>query len=273
MSSNLITTFFLLLLFLPTLNRIYGQERYRSNVIAIESKKLPLKKKDKVTFLHIKNYRDSIFPNDNLFLFKNLTNIAISFPSTWIGKNNQNKIKIDTAKLKKLEKIESLFFEGLVIKAFPSELSYLKNLKHLQIQYTLIDSLPSEIRNFKKLSSLILGANKISYIHPNITQLDSLIELVLYDNNFKEFPKCLLDIPNIETISLVNYPYVGNFSNEINYFDHIQELIIAINKPSLKGIMIDVKKCSEMKELKRYMKQFENHEKIGYDYDIRDCGF
>ncbi len=85
----------------------------------------------------------------------------------------------------------------------PKEISQLKNIKKLSIGMGGIKGpLPKEIKYFKHLERLELGITFLEKIHTNLYTLKKLKRLSLACNDFKDIPKGISRLRNLEELDL-----------------------------------------------------------------------
>jgi Leucine-rich repeat (LRR) protein len=85
----------------------------------------------------------------------------------------------------------------------PKEISQLKNIKKLSIGIGGIKgSLPKEIKYFKHIEILQLGITFLEKIHTNLYTLKKLKRLSLACNDFKDIPKGISRLRNLEELDL-----------------------------------------------------------------------
>ena len=85
----------------------------------------------------------------------------------------------------------------------PKEISQLKNIKKLSIGMGGIKGpLPKEIKYFKHIEILQLGITFLEKIHTNLYTLKKLKRLSLACNDFKDIPKGISRLRNLEELDL-----------------------------------------------------------------------
>ena len=88
----------------------------------------------------------------------------------------------------------------------PKEISQLKNIKKLSIGMGGIKGpLPKEIKYFKHIEILQLGITFLEKIHTNLYTLKKLKRLSLACNDFKDIPKGISRLKNLEELDISLY--------------------------------------------------------------------
>ena len=106
---------------------------------------------------------------------------------------------------KELFKLEKLYLCCLCNR-IPKEISKVKNIKKLVVNIKGIDGpLPKKIKYFKHLEELNLGLTYITKIHPNLYKLKKLKKLDLTGKFFKDIPKGISALKNLEDLNLNLY--------------------------------------------------------------------
>src|ERR1017187_4240892 len=186
--------FFLLLDYSFSQNNHSEKEMYQFPKHPTLQKALKKKHPEKVKYIHIEEYDDSIFPNNDILKFKNVEHIIV------YGKQRLRKTKCDTLqkltniridknKLSQLTNLKYLQFAYIYFGGFPVELCFLKQLKGLSISFCFIDSIPKEITNLKSLEVLELRLNNIKFLPKEIATLNNLLILDLTNNSITKLPE------------------------------------------------------------------------------------
>ena len=141
----------------------------------------------------------------------------------WFKTMENEEYKFPKTK-KELFKLEKLYLCCLCNR-IPKEISKVKNIKKLVVNIKGIDGpLPKKIKYFKHLEELNLGLTYITKIHPNLYKLKKLKKLDLSGNFFKDIPKGISALKNLEDLNLNLYSgklpkdIVRQNSNKINIF-------------------------------------------------------
>lgn len=218
---NLFTPVFLFIFFINTYSQYYEYSfrKYETNKGRYKTENEVLKNKDKITYLSITHYSDTIFPNDVILKLPNLKELYIhgkTFrPITYKG---LTRIKIDTVKIKTL-KIEELGIQGFNLNSVPVGLSKIKSLKKLVVNYNNLDSITDNIANFAHLEELNLMGNCLVYISPKIKHLKNIKTLDLAHNRFKNIPESIVHMDNLKRIHLGNNYGRKSFGFNFNDLD------------------------------------------------------
>jgi len=168
-----------------------------------------LKHPDKTKRVSVLMYSDSIFPNDDILKLRNVEHIILSGRNELRQKKTDTpiapiKLRIDTNKLKQLQKLKYLSFIYFDFRKFPVELCSVRQLVGLTMCICLIDSLPEEIGNLTNLKVLMIRINNVKELPKGIVKLDSLEVIDLCNNRFRKIPKELSEIKNLRKIYLTN---------------------------------------------------------------------
>ena len=122
----------------------------------------------------------------------------------WFKTMENEEYKFPKTK-KELFKLEKLYLCCLCNR-IPKEISKVKNIKKLVVNIKGIDGpLPKKIKYFKHLEELNLGLTYITKIHPNLYKLKKLKKLDLSGNFFKDIPKGISALKNLEDLNLNLY--------------------------------------------------------------------
>ncbi|MBV6484071.1 MAG: leucine-rich repeat domain-containing protein [Flavobacteriales bacterium] len=209
---------------------------------------------EKVKALTLRNYTDSVFPNENILKFRNLESIYI------FGSEKMNspfiKLQIDTNSLKKLTELNHLSFAYIDFKEFPKELLIFNNLKVLELGLTNINELPSDLNKLEKLELLSLRLNNLKSLPNSIVLINNLKVLDLGNNLFEKLPEILIQPNNLKYISFANPE--GSFNtekivvpnNKINYLEEQNTLEKIVNQKYLERVAIEVTNCDTKNHLK-----------------------
>src|SRR5690606_33798078 len=81
------------------------------------------------------------------------------------------------------------------------EIERLENLTHLEMS-TGMKEIPDEIAKLTKLQTLSMTYGNIQQISPKITELKALKDIDLFSNQFSEFPRVLLELPQLERLKI-----------------------------------------------------------------------
>jgi Leucine-rich repeat (LRR) protein len=107
----------------------------------------------------------------------------------------------------------------------PKEISQLKNIKKLSIEFGGIKGLlPKQIKYFKHLEILELGITFLEKIHTNLYTLKKLKRLSLAGNDFKDIPKGISRLKNLEELDLSLYS--GELPKDIVQLKKLRKLEI-----------------------------------------------
>ncbi|KAJ3446246.1 hypothetical protein M0812_08783 [Anaeramoeba flamelloides] len=110
-------------------------------------------------------------------------------------KSIPKKLFNDLANLKKL------YLNGNQLKSIGKGFESLQNLVILEANFNKIETITMEISNLKKIKKISLKKNAIRNLPNEFQKLDeTLIEILLTDNNFEEFPNLLLTFEYLEKI-------------------------------------------------------------------------
>lgn len=227
-------------------------------------------KSEKVKALTLRNYTDSIFPNENILKFKNLESIYV-FGSEKIN-SPFTKLQIDTNNLKKLTELNHLSFAYIDFKEFPKELLIFNNLKALELGLTNINKLPNDLNKLEKLEFLCLRLNNLETLPNSIVLMNNLKVLDLGNNLFEKLPEILIQPNNLKYINFANPEGSLNTekivvpNNKINYLEEQNTLEKIINQKYLKRIAIELTNC----DTKNYLKNLFG-KKLGIVCKNCDC--
>ncbi|MCB9361153.1 MAG: hypothetical protein H6587_05115 [Flavobacteriales bacterium] len=216
-----------------------------------------------VVSIHIKQYKDSVFPNAEILRYKNLEYLVVSGFS-YLGRKSELKpfeITIDTLGFKQLKSLKYLKIVSLNLKGISNHFSELTNLEHLELDLCNLSEVPKGLSNLRKLKEISFRLNNISEVGNEIIDLDSLEYLDLANNSFTIFPKEIALLKSINVINLSNaettnevpiskYSPFGVNINEIDYFNQVNELIEVLQNKSLSKIAIFVKTDLDKEDVK-----------------------
>lgn len=228
---------------------------------AIAISKALHKNHDKINSIIIYDYTDSIFPNDDLLKFNNLSKLQV-YGHISLYKANPSarpiKLRFDTLKIKQLKNLKYIRLHDFDFEEFPEGLLRLNELKVLCIINSGIKYLPNNINKLCNLEILELRLNNINSLPSSIKLMDSLKVLDIANNDFRVIPQILYDVTNLQYIVLSNPEgpaylplkkstgiYFGNTNNVINYRDENNNLNKIFENPQIKRIYISVANCDE----------------------------
>lgn len=165
-----------------------------------------LRNPEKTALLRVKNYTDTVFPNDSILKFHNLISLEIDGlqdsvipPFTALP-----KLHINLAKLKQLSQLRCLSIIGFDLSAFPEELCALSELKGLTLDICHINSLPSCISSLSELTYLSLRINELTALPEEFGQIPKLEHLDLGNNKLTTVPVPISRLRSLKRLWLGN---------------------------------------------------------------------
>lgn len=252
---------------------IYGSKKGLS--LKEASRKDPLL----VEHLVIWNYTDSIFPNQAILQFPNLTHLEVYAP--WENNNadyRRAEISIDSLGLTKLSGLLYLELINFNFKVFPKPLLQLGNLKGLLFALTGLTEIPGEIDKLSQLELLSIRLNNVSSLPISISNIRELKHLDLGNNLFTNIPKVLFDSPSLEVVNLSNPEgyerrkkyYYKIPTNEIDYSIDRNNPISLIDAAQLNSLKIEVLDCPQRTNVRKIVKECDSKNKLSIT--CRFCG-
>jgi len=133
----------------------------------------------------------------------------------------------------KLTKLQSLRLSGCKLKSFPAELGKLANLQILEIGGNPdVKELPKEIGKLSQLHTLKVSSVKVT-LPAEFSALKSMKTLEMVSCDLTEFPKVILDMPNMTYLNL-NSNKIASVPAEISKLKNLKELGFMFNQlPSI----------------------------------------
>lgn len=232
-------------------------------------------KKDPLLVKHLVlwNYTDSIFPNQSILQFPNLTHLEVRGPRERPDKNpnfRQTKLLIDSTGLSNLSGLLYLELWVFNFKVFPKTLLQLDSLEGLLFIATELTEIPSEIDKLSKLEFLSIRLNNVSSLPNSISNMRELKYLDLGNNSFTNIPKVLFNSPSLEVVNLSNpegYDRGKGFyytipTNEIDYSVDRNNPISLIADAQLNSLKIEVLDCPQRTNVRKIVKEYERKNKL-----------
>jgi leucine-rich repeat protein SHOC2 len=133
----------------------------------------------------------------------------------------------------KLTKLQSLRVSGCKLKSLPAELGTLTNLQILEIGGNPdVKELPKEIGKLSQLHTLKMGNVKVA-LPAEFSTLKSMKTLEMVSCDVTEFPKVILDMPNMQDLNL-NSNKMTSVPAEISKLKNLKSLGLMFNElPSI----------------------------------------
>ncbi|MEO8146620.1 MAG: hypothetical protein ABI723_03230 [Bacteroidia bacterium] len=225
-----------------------------------------IKKQKEIDFLSIRNYRDTVFPNDFILRFENLNEILI-----WGAGWYQQPLHIDTTKLSRLKKLKTLQIIEFGLDSFPTSLYQNDSLTSLVLGWCNLKSIPSGISKFNSLVFLDLWGNDLTALPESLKDIPNLQTLRLNNNLFERIPKVLKDLANVKTIILNNREgdeSSGLNENKIDYKSETFLLTDILKKESVKVVAIEIKDCESKKTIKKSIGDKQLLKKIEFPFGV-----
>lgn len=208
----------------------------------------------KCVFLNYHDYKDSIFPSNNILTIPNLEGLIVRSVNNGYKKGvfsstiPPGKLTIDSDRIDELDKLKILEFNWFDLNNFPKELTRLLNIKNLLLDCCFLDSIPCEIRKMKNLEVLSFRLDYISNIPSWLTELKRLKVIDLNNNNLTHIPKVLSECDSLQFIFLGNveghheerYDKFKVSVNNINYLEEIVQLERLLAKENIIKVYIEV---------------------------------
>ncbi len=226
-----------------------------------------------VEHLVLWNYTDSIFPNQSILQFPNLTHLEVRGPRERPDKNpnfRPSKLLIDSTGLSNLSGLLYLELQDFDFKVFPKTLLQLDSLKGLLFIATELTEIPSEIDKLSKLEFLSIQLNNVSSLPNSISNMRVLKYLDLGNNSFTNIPKVLFNSPSLDVVNLSNPEgyvqpwefYQKLFTNEIDYSGDRNNPLSLIDGAQLNSLKIEVLDCPQRTKIRKIAKEYESKNKL-----------
>lgn len=147
----------------------------------------------------------------------------------------------------KLTKLQSLRVSGCKLKSLPAELGTLTNLQILEIGGNPdVKELPKEIGKLSQLHTLKMGNVKVA-LPAEFSALKSMKTLEMVSCNVTEFPKVILDMPNMADLNLASNK-LTSIPAELSKLKNLKVLVFMFNElPSIPASL------SELPNLERLL--------------------
>ena len=143
---------------------------------------------------------------DSLFSFKRLRQLAIGSLYSHGLPDGGGSLPELSPRIGELSELEVFSVINRVIPAIPSSIGKLTRLTRFSAISAGLEATPEELWKLPALESLSLSHNRLTSIPPEI-QLPSLKSLELQKNALSTLPTSLLEVPNLERLSLEDNPW------------------------------------------------------------------
>jgi len=174
-------------------------------VIGLDIISLPcgISRLQKLSSLFLNNSKIDILP-DELFELVNLKTLGLG------------GCPIDSLppQISKLQNLEELYFHDTEITSIPKVVFELKNLRELGL-CSKIAEIPQEITNLGQLRGIILTYSELTELPVHIGSLTKLEKLSLHGSKIKFFPKSMINLVNLNILSIDETPFEDIIPPEI----------------------------------------------------------
>jgi hypothetical protein len=234
-------------------HRVLNRTRRHSNY------KKALRNPLKTTLLRIKNYPDSVFPNDSVLKFRNIVSLEIDglddsirppFPAL-------RKLRIDAVKLKQLSQLRCLSIVGFDLSNFPEELCALNELQGLELDICHIKTLPACFSSLSELTYLGLRINELTSLPEEFGQLPKLEHLDIGNNRLISVPVPISRLRSLKRLWLGNAESnktflpvegrpVGLYVNQIDFLGSYETVRLILASGHVWQLSADIGICDDL---------------------------
>lgn len=231
------------------MNRTHRQSNYRK----------ALRKPLETKLLRIKNYSDSIFPNDLVLNFRNIVSLEINGldDSVKAPLPALPKLRIDPVRLKQLTELRCLSINGFDLSLFPEELCTLGQLQGLALDECSIKALPPCISSLSELTYLRLRINELKGLPEEFGELPKLENLDVGNNKLVSVPVPVsrlralkeLTLSNVESdriISPLAGRSVGIYINQVDLLGSYETVRLMLASGHLQRFSADTGFCNDL---------------------------
>lgn len=254
---------------------MYGSKKGLS--LKEASRKKPLS----VEHLVLWNYTDSIFPNQSILQFPNLTHLEVRGSRERPDKNPDFRpleLSFDSIGLSKLSGLLYLELLNFDFKRFPKPLLQLDSLKGLLLVETGLTEITTDIDKLSQLEFLSIRLNNVATLPSSISKMTKLKYLDLGNNSFTKIPEILFDSPSLDIVNLSNPEgftqswsfYHKLYANEIDYSVDRNSPIALIEGAQLNSLKIEVLDCPERTTVRKIVEDYGGKNKLSIA--CRFCG-